>query len=252
MPLQRYVATRDAEAGDRRRPHLLALGVDLRDAARAASASCATWWRTDVYEAGFDEPAPAPAQRRRPARAPAAAAMPTALPLPTRRAVVSTATAAPRCCRPRTARRAAPGAGEVRIRQRAIGVNFLDVYLRRGWIPAMLPLAPGVPGMEAAGSVIDVGAGRQRLPARRPRRLPRPGAGRLLQRAHACRPSGSCACRPRSTTTSPRRCCSRASPPTTCCATSATCGAARGCSCTRRPAASACWSAPGRAGSARS
>jgi len=52
----------------------------------------------------------------------------------------------------------APRAGEVRIRQRAIGVNFLDVYLRRGWIPSMLPL-PGVPGMEAAGTVIDVGAG---------------------------------------------------------------------------------------------
>ncbi len=50
----------------------------------------------------------------------------------------------------------APGAGEVRIRQRAIGVNFLDVYLRRGWIPSMLPL-PGVPGMEAAGTVLDVG-----------------------------------------------------------------------------------------------
>jgi NADPH:quinone reductase len=52
----------------------------------------------------------------------------------------------------------APGPGEVRIRQRAIGVNYLDVYLRRGWIPGMLPL-PGVLGMEAAGSVMDVGEG---------------------------------------------------------------------------------------------
>ncbi len=51
---------------------------------------------------------------------------------------------------------AAPREGEVRIQQRAIGVNFLDVYLRRGWMPAMLPL-PGVPGMEAAGTVIDIG-----------------------------------------------------------------------------------------------
>jgi NADPH:quinone reductase-like Zn-dependent oxidoreductase len=48
----------------------------------------------------------------------------------------------------------APRAGEVRIRQRAIGVNFIDIYLRRGWIPSALPL---VPGMEAAGSVLDVG-----------------------------------------------------------------------------------------------
>ena len=78
---------------------------------------------------------------------------------------------------------AAPAAGEVRIRQRAIGVNYIDVYLRKGWIPAMLPL-PGVPGMEAAGTVVDVGAGRQRLPARRPGRLPRPAARRLLQRPH--------------------------------------------------------------------
>ncbi len=55
----------------------------------------------------------------------------------------------------------APGPGEVRIEQRAIGVNYLDVYLRRGFIPAMLPLdgAPAVLGMEAAGTVIDVGEG---------------------------------------------------------------------------------------------
>ena len=53
---------------------------------------------------------------------------------------------------------APPGPGEVRIRQRAIGVNFIDVYLRRGWIPPMLQPG-GMPGMEAAGSVIDVGPG---------------------------------------------------------------------------------------------
>ncbi|HEX2544922.1 MAG TPA: SRPBCC family protein [Ramlibacter sp.] len=49
-----------------------------------------------------------------------------------------------------------PGPGEVRIQQRAIGVNFFDIYLRRGWIPGLLPL-PGVLGMEAAGTIIDVG-----------------------------------------------------------------------------------------------
>ena len=52
----------------------------------------------------------------------------------------------------------APQAGQVRIRQRAIGVNYFDVYLRKGWIPPLLPL-PGVPGMEAAGTVVDVGPG---------------------------------------------------------------------------------------------
>ena len=74
-----------------------------------------------------------------------------------------------------------PAAGEVRIRQRAAGVNFIDVYLRRGWIPAMLPVssaAPGVPGMEAVGSVIDTGAGVSGLlPGDRVAYLgPRPGA----------------------------------------------------------------------------
>jgi NADPH:quinone reductase-like Zn-dependent oxidoreductase len=57
---------------------------------------------------------------------------------------------------------ASPRAGEVRIRQRAIGVNYFDIYLRRGWIPAMLPVSPaspGVLGMEAAGTVIDAGEG---------------------------------------------------------------------------------------------
>lgn len=53
-----------------------------------------------------------------------------------------------------------PGPGEVRIRQRAIGVNYFDIYLRRGWIPnAVSPDAPGgaVLGLEGAGTVLDVG-----------------------------------------------------------------------------------------------
>jgi len=56
----------------------------------------------------------------------------------------------------------APRAGEVRIRQHAIGVNFIDIYLRRGWMPSMLPVSsstPGVLGMEAAGTIIDTGEG---------------------------------------------------------------------------------------------
>ena len=35
-----------------------------------------------------------------------------------------------------------PGPGEARIRQRAIGVNFIDVYQRTGLYPLSLP-APG-------------------------------------------------------------------------------------------------------------
>jgi NADPH:quinone reductase len=60
-----------------------------------------------------------------------------------------------------TGEAAAPGPGEVRIEQRAVGVNYLDVYLRRGFIPPMLPLdgGPAVLGSEAAGRVLDVGEG---------------------------------------------------------------------------------------------
>ena len=55
---------------------------------------------------------------------------------------------------------------------------------------------PGVPGMEAAGTVVDVGAGVSGLlPGDRVAYLG-PAPGRLLQRAHACRPTGSCACPP--------------------------------------------------------
>ena len=52
---------------------------------------------------------------------------------------------------------AIPGAGEARIRQTAIGVNFIDVYCRRGSFDLVTP--PGVLGMEAAGVVESVGPG---------------------------------------------------------------------------------------------
>jgi NADPH:quinone reductase-like Zn-dependent oxidoreductase len=51
---------------------------------------------------------------------------------------------------------AAPGPGEVRLRQSAVGVNYIDVYIRRGEYKMVAP--PAVLGMEAAGTVIDVGA----------------------------------------------------------------------------------------------
>ncbi len=50
-----------------------------------------------------------------------------------------------------------PKAGQVRIRQRAIGVNYIDVYCRSGYFRLLNP--PEVPGLEAAGQVIDVGEG---------------------------------------------------------------------------------------------
>jgi NADPH:quinone reductase-like Zn-dependent oxidoreductase len=81
--------------------------------------------------------------------------LPTALSMPTRRIVVNRYGDANQLAA-EDAPCAAPAAGEVRIKQRAIGVNYIDVYLRKGWIPLML--AEGAtPGMEAAGSVLDVG-----------------------------------------------------------------------------------------------
>jgi NADPH2:quinone reductase len=50
----------------------------------------------------------------------------------------------------------APGAGEVRVRHAAVGLNFADTYFRSGLYPASLPAGMGV---EAAGVVEAVGAG---------------------------------------------------------------------------------------------
>jgi len=50
----------------------------------------------------------------------------------------------------------APGAGEARVRQTAIGVNFLDTYHRSGLYPLTMP--SGI-GSEAAGVVEAVGSG---------------------------------------------------------------------------------------------
>jgi NADPH:quinone reductase-like Zn-dependent oxidoreductase len=51
----------------------------------------------------------------------------------------------------------APGRGEVRIRQRAVGVNFIDIYCRRGSFDLVAP--PGILGLEAAGLIESVGPG---------------------------------------------------------------------------------------------
>jgi NADPH:quinone reductase len=50
-----------------------------------------------------------------------------------------------------------PGPGQVRLRQRAIGVNFIDTYFRTGMYPA--PSLPFVLGNEGAGEVVEVGEG---------------------------------------------------------------------------------------------
>jgi NADPH2:quinone reductase len=52
-----------------------------------------------------------------------------------------------------------PDAGEIQVRQTAVGLNFIDVYLRQGSYPSGVPPLPFVPGAEAAGTVIAVGPG---------------------------------------------------------------------------------------------
>lgn len=49
----------------------------------------------------------------------------------------------------------APAEGEVLVRHEAIGVNFTDIYQRRGFDPVPVPFTPG---MEASGVVEAVGA----------------------------------------------------------------------------------------------
>jgi NADPH:quinone reductase-like Zn-dependent oxidoreductase len=69
-----------------------------------------------------------------------------------------------------------PGPGEVRIKHTAIGLNYIDVYTRTGYYPLVQP--PGIPGMEAAGIVLDIG----------------PGVHGLMQGdrvAYACPPTGA-------------------------------------------------------------
>ena len=68
-----------------------------------------------------------------------------------------------------------PGPGEIRIRHKAIGLNFLDVYQRSGLYPLPVPLQLG---MEAAGVVEAVGEGVTHLA---------PGD----RAAYACHPPGA-------------------------------------------------------------
>lgn len=75
-----------------------------------------------------------------------------------------------------TVRVAAPAPGEVRIRQSHVGVNFIDIYCRTGYFNLVTP--PGIPGMEAAGTIESVGPGVDHL-----------RAGDRV--AYACAPTGA-------------------------------------------------------------
>lgn len=49
-----------------------------------------------------------------------------------------------------------PGAGEMLIRQTAVGLNYIDIYHRSGLYPATVPFTPG---LEGAGVVEEIGEG---------------------------------------------------------------------------------------------
>lgn len=70
-------------------------------------------------------------------------------------AVVFERTGGPEVLVPRRIPVPPPGPGEVRLRQEAIGINYVDVYIRRGELPMARP--GDVLGVEASGTVIDCG-----------------------------------------------------------------------------------------------
>ncbi len=119
----------------------------------------------DIYEAGFRA---VKNMLRGNFRAPAALPPPSArsaISLPTvssqsdteAMAVVMESHGGPEVLRYQKVRVPAPGFGEVRIRQTAIGVNYIDIYCRTGYFDLIKP--PGIPGMEAAGHVESIGPG---------------------------------------------------------------------------------------------
>ncbi|WP_296942499.1 zinc-binding dehydrogenase [uncultured Massilia sp.] len=66
------------------------------------------------------------------------------------------ATGAPSVLRTESVEVGRPGPGQVRLRQQAVGVNYVDTMVRDGRYP--LPL-PAIPGFEAAGTVEETGPG---------------------------------------------------------------------------------------------
>ncbi len=102
-----------------------------------------------VYEGGFEG-------LRSFLRRPGARTAPSAATV-SAQAVVATAFGGPEVLQYHSVQSGAPGPGEVRIRQTAVGVNYIDVYVRKGLYRMIEP--PAAIGMEAAGVVMDVGDG---------------------------------------------------------------------------------------------
>ena len=110
----------------------------------------------EIYEAGFDAVKRHFGQATGPRRRVASPAVAAGAAVPGH-AVVLAAHGGPEQLQWRETAASPPGPGELRLQQSAVGVNYIDVYCRTGTFPL---LRPGeVPGMEAAGVVLDVGEG---------------------------------------------------------------------------------------------
>ena len=180
LPMKRYVATvrlSRVTDGDRTFWHW----QSSFDAPKGREREFEDLVGNGVYQAGFDGLSsylrqargarwnPDPTARRAQASSAAGTAMPA-------HGIVATGLGGVEVLKYQNLTAAAPGPGEVRLRQTVIGVNYIDVYVRNGQYRMIKPPQPL--GMEAAGVVIDVG----------------PGVGHLLpgdRVAYACTPVGS-------------------------------------------------------------
>ena len=157
VPLQRYVATEQLKRvtdGDRTFWHW----QSTFDAPRGRERELADMVGTGVYEGGFEGLRAYLRRSRRVPDPPAAGARGAAAgEVMPAHGVVATAFGGPEVLRHQPLPARAPGPGEVRMRQTAIGVNYIDVYLRTGLYRMIEPPAPL--GMEAGGVVLDVGEG---------------------------------------------------------------------------------------------
>jgi NADPH:quinone reductase-like Zn-dependent oxidoreductase len=153
IPLERYVATvrlKPVTDGDRTFWHWQSTFATPPGRERELTEQVGR----NVYEAGFDALRRHLATGRTAGSRTLAPAGGTAL---TGQAIVLAARGGPDELRAATVEALPPGSGEVRLRQTAIGLNYIDVYVRTGLYGALLDVG-GIPGFEAAGTVIDVGA----------------------------------------------------------------------------------------------
>ncbi len=148
LPMRNYVATvrlKRVTDGDRTFWHW----QSTFDVPRGREKEFSDLVGKGVYEGGFEG---LRAYLRRPGArvAPSGAAVPA-------QAVVATAFGDAEVLRYQPAQAGSPLPGEVRIRQTAVGVNYIDVYVRKGLYRMIEP--PAAIGVEAAGVVMDVGDG---------------------------------------------------------------------------------------------